>query len=475
MQWEQFGNAINNSFFFVIDKILDLMPFFHEQAYSIAKVVLLIALLSTGLNYALTGTGLKDNVIKILKATLFFFIIMIAYPRIIGWITNYAFVLAKGSIFNSVEKHFQAVTEEVTQSYDIIVPAGPADGTLYMNNNTTNVPYKTFTNTYTTQIKGNDNLNLFSDLTKNRLHQKTKMTYTVAAPAAVMKIIFFIAGECMNFADNKEKGLHLPDFSRVLKGLICAFTLIITGAFALIEYIICFLEFMLVASVGIIVFPLSLWEASKFAAEGFIKAIIGFFMKLLFCNIAVFLLIYGFITLFYIIAAKNTDGVAQGFTGELDQIVFISFFCLLFFVICKSAPGVAQSILTGAPSLTGAGAIGAVAGVAAGVAATAGFVKSKASAAKDTAGSIVGGVAKTSATFAEAGAAAKAAGENGGSRWNQAGAFMSSLGKNASASLARSIYGNQSGGMTMGEVKQARETRGAQIGLEHMNKKRSNA
>ncbi|GAB6391799.1 MAG: hypothetical protein MdMp014T_1172 [Treponematales bacterium] len=47
------------------------------------------------------------------------------------------------------------------------------------------------------------------------------------------------------------------------------------------------------------------------------------------------------------------------------------FTCLLFFYLCKSAPGLAQSLLTGTPSLSAAGAVGAVAGAAGAVAGTA--------------------------------------------------------------------------------------------------------
>jgi hypothetical protein len=464
--WDKFGQTINNSFYFVLDKIIDLMNFFISEAYAIGRIVLLIAILSAALNYALTGTGLKDNVIKILKATLFFLIVTAAYPAIIGWITSYTFDLAQKSVGSSVEKHFNAVTETVESSYSFVVPTGQlqyGDNMALDSHNKTE--YKTFTNTYVTEII-RDNSKLFSNITEKRTHADPNMRYTVVAPAAVIKVILFIANECIGFADKKE-GV-LPEFSRVLKGLICAFFLIFTGAFALLEYVVCFLEFMLVASVGIILFPLSIWEGSKFLAEKFIGAIVGFFMKLLFCNISIFLLLYGFISLFYIIAGKQGD-VAQGFTGEVDQITFIIFICLLFFFICKSAPGIAQSLLTGAPSLSAAGAIGAVAGAVGAVAATAGFVKNVGNSAKNVAGSIVGGVAKTAGTFAEAGAAAKAAGNDGGNRWNQAGAFMSNLGKNASQSLARSIYGGQSGGQTMGEMKAARQLAGVETGKQHMN------
>jgi len=473
--WKNYGDIINNSFYFVLDKIIDLMAFFMKEAYSIGRVVLLIAILSAGLNYALTGTGLKENVIKILKATLFFLIVMFAYPNIIGWITSYTFNLAKGSVYKAVDEHFQEVTSEIVTEYTRLYSTGQTDPDM-MYSNQYKQPMKTFTVTSITKIT-KDNKKLFSDLTEERTHTDPNMKYTVVAPAAVVKIILFLAGECIGFADNTKTELFsrgIPDFSRVIKGLGCAVLLIFTGAFALLEYIVCFLEFMLVVSVGIILFPLSIWDGSKFLAEKFIGAIVGFFMKLLFCNIAIFLLIYGFISLFYIISATGNGGGAVGFTGNVDQIIFIVFTSLLYYFICKSAPGIAQSLLSGSPSLNAAGAIGAAAGMVGAATAAAGFIQNKASSAKSTAGSVVGGIAKMGHGLAEANAASKAAGEDGGSRANQAGAFMKSLGKQASQGLARSIYGDKSEGKTMGGIKADRQRDGVDTGKGYMTGIRDN-
>jgi len=473
--WDKYGEIVNNSFYFVLDKIIDLMEFFTKEAYSVGRVCLLIALLSAALNYILTGTGLKENVIKILKATLFFLIVTAAYPKIIGWITSYTFNLAKGSVYKSVDDHFKVVTQKIETSYTINVSTGVTDFDM-MHSNQYKTEYQPVTATYT-KIITNDNSHLFSNLTEDRTHTDPNMKYTVVAPAAVVKIILFLAAECIGYADNPNAGLllkNIPDFGRVIKGLGCAVLLIFTGAFALLEYVVCFMEFMLVASVGIILFPLSIWEASKFMAEKFIGAIVGFFMKLLFCNIAIFLLIYGFISLFYIIAAKPDGKEAVGFTGNVDQIIFIVFTSLLYYFICKSAPGIAHSLLTGSPSLNAAGAIGAVAGMVGAATATAGFIQNKAGSAKSTAGSVVGGIAKMGHGLAEANAAGKAAGEDGGSRANQAGAFMKSLGKQASQGLARSIYGDKSGDRTMGGIKADRQLEGAKTGKGHMTGVRDN-
>jgi type IV secretory pathway TrbL component len=275
------------------------------------------------------------------------------------------------------------------------------------------------------------------------------MDYTTVAPAAVIKVVLAIAGECIKYADDDKKKL-IPEFSRILKGLICAFFAMLTGVFALLEYLVCFLEFMLVASVGVILFPLSLWEGSKFMAEKFVGAILGFFIKLLFCNIAIFLMLYGFVSLFYIISAN-------GFTGGPDHIIFIIFTCLLFFFICKSIPGIAQSLLTGTPSLSAAGAIGAVGGMVAAAGATMHMAKNMGNAGKAIGGAVAGGTAKTAfaahGLMSQASAAAGAVRSAGGGIADQAGAFGSSVlstGRDAFSAgklgLTRSLLGGGDSG-----------------------------
>jgi len=434
-----FGDSVNNAFYFVIDKIIDLQQFFIGQAWAIGRVVLLIAVLSAALNYALTGQGLKENIIKILKATVFFVVVILAYPRIIGFITSWTFELAHNSVYGPIAAHFNQVVDKIETNMTSTVELGATgDGYGYGGGAGNRLSY---TRKLITELTL-DNKRLFSDLENIRKHPQ--MTYTTVAPAAVITIILSIAGECILYADNKENNI-LPEFSRILKGLICAFFAILTGVFALLEYLICFLEFMLVASVGVILFPLSIWEGSKFMSEKFIGAIIGFFIKLLFCNLAIFLMLYGFISLFYILAGK--------FSGTPDQILFIIFTCLLFFYICKSAPGLAQSLLTGTPSLSATGAISAVGGAVAAAAATVGMAKKAGSAV----GMVAGGIGKTGLTahgmLSEAGAAAKAVGAAGGTVSQQSGAFISSVFGSVKDSvsagglgLARSIMGGGSSG-----------------------------
>jgi len=417
---------LNAAFFFVTDKIISLQNFFIAQAMSIGRAVLLIAVLSAALNYALTGTGLKENIIKILKATVFFLIVIVAYPRIIGFVSSWTFAMARDSVYPSVRAYYDRNRDEMAS----LVESSREREVIQYG---VRAIWKT--------VPG-DPAGYFDSLIVEV--DNAQMRYSAVPPASVLKIILLVAGSCLEYADAGEGAI--PQFSRILKGLICAFFIILTGVFAVLEYVLCFLEFMLVSSVGVILFPLSIWEGSKFMSEKFIGAIVGFFVKLLFCNIAIFLLLYGFISLTYTISSQG------GFTGEIGQIVFILFVCLLFLYICKSAPGLAQSLLTGTPTLSAAGAISA----ATGAVAAAGAVMGVANTAGSAAGAAAGGIAKTgvgaAGSLIEANAAATTVKNAGGGGFRQAQAFMGSIGGDVGDSfragalgLTRSLLGGQRG------------------------------
>ena len=429
-------NTLDSGFFFVVDIIIDLMAFFRKQAISIGSIVLLIAIVTAALNYALTGTGLKENIVKIMKATVFFLIVIFAYPKIIGFITSWTFDMANKSIYGPVNDYyvdnkdviarFFESREKVFEAYDFNLTTDTYSGRGWTKVTIPGDPDK-----------------YFDDLVSNKRHRNDPngMPYSVVPPAAVSRIVYVIASNCIKYSDKAGR-----DFGKTLKGLVCAFFIIVTGAFALLEYIITFLEFILVASVGVILFPLSIWEGSKFLSEKFIGAIIGFFIKLLFCNISIFLLIYGFMTLAY----KYAD---IPFQGKADQMIEIIFICLLFFFICKSAPGLAQSLLSGTPSLNAAGAISAVGGAVAAAGATMAIAKKTGGAGKAAAGGMAKAGLAAGGMISQATAAAGAVRDLGGSKSDQRGAFMSSIGGSAKEAMSagglgliRSLTGGGTGG-----------------------------
>jgi hypothetical protein len=264
---------------------------------------------------------------------------MFIYPQIVSWMTSYSFALAKDSTYSSMSGYFSS-TAEAIKDHAIQQKLDNKRGT------------------YGDMAVAQEYNNFFRGIINNRTFTTNggkTFNYSTVAPAAALRSILLVAGECLNFADRaKIPGSFFPDFGAILKGLLCALLVLFVGIFALLEYLMAFIEFMFISSVGIILFPLSLWEGTKFMAEKYINAMLGFFIKLLFCTVCIFFMLYGYLS----IARAFTE---MSFTGAVDQILLIVFSSLLFFYICKSAPGLAQSLLTGAPSLSAAGAIKTVA------------------------------------------------------------------------------------------------------------------
>jgi hypothetical protein len=331
-------DSINEVFYIVTDKIIELQEFFLRVTNTIARIVLLVAILTAAVNYALTGTGLKENIIKIGKAFVFFSIVVFFYPRIIGWITDVTFSLAKQSTYDG--RLSNAIQANI---YDM---RSTAETKRVNNNNWTASAW------ILTEPSYNESHSVLSNILNNRMVPINGKTYSywTVAPAAALDSVFLIASDIFRSAERFDWKHPFAVFG----ALICGFFAIIVGCFCVLEYLIAYLEFMFVSSVGIILFPMSLWDGTKFIAEKFIGAMLGFFMKLLFSAICIFLMLYAYFTI-------ALTYVKTPFVGEVVQIIPLFFTSLLVFYLCKSAPALAQGLLSGSPSLTGAGAIGTVA------------------------------------------------------------------------------------------------------------------
>jgi hypothetical protein len=427
--------GLNNAFFNVLEKLLDLQPHFISWAWNIARVVMLIALGFICIKHAINGQGLKEGLVKLGISFTLFAIIINAYPRIIQKGNELVYNMAASSTYDGGLASYFTV-----QKMKIIQIAEETEG------------YKKGYYGYPSHIMKSEKIpdgeprNYFTELFVHRTHEssdgKNKFAYTTLAPKAALEIILLIAGEAMQLPE-KADGIA-EKLSAFFTGMLTALAVMITGIFGICEYLICMLEFMLVTSVGVILLPFMLWDSSKFLTEKLIGAIIGFFVKLLFCNICIFLMLYGFMML-------ATNFTETTFTGTASDILQTLFTCVLFFLICKAGPNLAQSLLTGSPSLNSGTAFAAVGGAVAGAAGAMGLA--------GKAGSVLaGGAAKTAFHAAgaatQAGAAAAAVGELGGTRSDRAGAALSSLASSAGqtalsggSNLAHSLLGGGAAGV----------------------------
>jgi hypothetical protein len=255
-------DAVNSSFYFITDKMIELQAFFLRVANSIAYVVLLIAVLTAAVNYALTGTGLKENIIKIGKAFVFFSIVIFAYPNIVGWITDLTFSMARDSTYTGMTEYLRSTASEIEN----IAMEKEGDDEAWTYGTMAVRKYDNF-------FKGIINNRTFTTYTGK------SFKYSTVAPAAALRSVLLVAGECFRFTERFSLNNPGKSIASVIKGTGCALFVLITGIFCILEYLIAFIEFMFVSSVGVILFPLSLWEGTKFMAEKYIGAMLGFFLS----------------------------------------------------------------------------------------------------------------------------------------------------------------------------------------------------
>jgi hypothetical protein len=327
--------ALNSGFYNVTNTIVSMQVYFIGIANGIARIILLVAICLAALNYILMGTGLKENIVKIGKALAFYFIVIGSYPAIVNYIVNFAYSLAYKSTYETtLEKPIGKIVTAIKSPRSL--------------NGYQRIYEKK--NAYSERLVEEDANSLFSNIlvtNKVTINGKT-IEYATVAPTAALDAVRLVVHACLDFSDR-----HPMNLATALKGLICAAVVVFAGIMALIEYLAAYLEFLLVSSVGVILFPLSIWEGTKFMAEKFIGAMLGFFLKLLFATIGIFFMLYGYLSL----AANFT---LNEFTGVPEQIIEIVFISALYLFICKAAPHLAQGLLSGVPTLNAAGAIGAV-------------------------------------------------------------------------------------------------------------------
>jgi hypothetical protein len=199
-------------------------------------------------NAAIAGStdylrGLKENIIKIAKAVVFYSVVMFIYPQIVSWMTSYTFSLARDSTYSSMSGYFNS-TAQAIRDHAIQQQLDNKRGT------------------YGDMAVAQEYNNFFKGIINSRSFTTSdgrSFNYSTVAPAAALRSMLLVAGECLNFADKaKIPGSPFPDFGAILKGLLCALLVLFVGIFALLEYLMAFIEFMFISSVGIILFPLFL-------------------------------------------------------------------------------------------------------------------------------------------------------------------------------------------------------------------------
>jgi hypothetical protein len=397
-------------FFNILEKLSGLQSYFLTQAWFIARIVLFLSLGFGAIKYAINGEGLKDTVAKAAIAFVTFVVLMNVYPKMITGINGIIYEWANTSTYENsgVRGMFQ------NRRDDAFFWTSKLDKTEEGYSEIIQIVYD----------EGGQPQDLLLNIFDER-HQ-------FISPNAVVRIIMLIAESILNKAGKYSIWDHLD---RMLLMLLTAVAVILCGVLGSLQYFICALEFTLITSVGVILLPFMLWDGSKFLTEKLIGALLGFFIKMLFCTITMLFTFYGYLAF-----------MTRGFDGTINEVVYVIFISIFYMMLCQSGPQLAVSLLTGTPQMSlmeAAHAVGAYAAAGA-----AGVTAGKFAAQKTAAGAVLG-----TGMAAQAAGAASAVRQLGGGRGDQAQAALKSAGSSAAAGvrsaahgLGRSLLGSGSGG-----------------------------
>ncbi|GMO25806.1 MAG: hypothetical protein Ta2B_05580 [Termitinemataceae bacterium] len=496
----------------ITTQVCNLLPHFVVYAWGLAKIIILLAIGFAAIKHAINGDGLKDSVSKLAIAFIVLEILIggdpyrTNYSKLINGMQRLVATMAKSSVYDS--KRMQALVEKKQGEIKKLTEEtrSISEDTLEIINTTVKNPFSIVANPFKAiQFQANafkilSNVNAIkkadafgvSVLDANMFDS----TGSVILPSKFIKIISVTAGEVF---EHESAWYDLP---RKVVNLLAGLSIILCGTLGGLQYFICILEFGLITSVGVFLLPCMLWDGTKFMAEKLFGALLGFFLKMLFCTITLLLMIYGFLGIL------NPDVPYDNTFGYAITVIFSSIFYMM---LCQSGPQLAVSLLTGTPQMSlmeGAKAVGAFAGagvlaakgaqkvghagasvgfsaLSAGVkAAAAGSVGGAGAALKSLAGSASGGMKNMVGNVGRnllAGGGTKGSGGGGGGSYGYNAAdtkagFMHANADGTQKSLRSTLSAQQAAGAKIGEAYKAKsDTRKAEAGERSSQKAFSSA
>ncbi len=127
---------------------------------------------------------------------------------------------------------------------------------------------------------------------------------------------------------------------------ILSLCVIVSVIFAIIQYVMCILEFIIVQAIGTAFIPFYLFDGTKDIPKKLVPVFIGFAVKML---VQVICLMF-IINLYLNFAAAQISPTS----GNISWAGFFEglFICILSFILTSNAPKIAMTILTGQPQLS---------------------------------------------------------------------------------------------------------------------------
>lgn len=129
----------------------------------------------------------------------------------------------------------------------------------------------------------------------------------------------------------------------LLKFLLYRILLVIAVMIVMIEYILCLIEFLIVAAVSALLIPLYFIDATKSFAANILKTIFSFFVKIMVTTMMVFFVIGLYINMGVRMPSLDLSSTVA--------ILYYAFTCLLGVLLVKKSGSIAASVISGNPSL----------------------------------------------------------------------------------------------------------------------------
>lgn len=132
---------------------------------------------------------------------------------------------------------------------------------------------------------------------------------------------------------------------QVVELIFCMLVLVIAIGFAMIQYVMTIIEYVIVTAIAAIFLPLMLFDGTKDIPKKFIPVMISFMIKIIVMLICMYFVIYLLIT-------HTINTITDSMGINLFTVAEVFFIAALSYILTQNAPKIAQTILTGQPQLS---------------------------------------------------------------------------------------------------------------------------
>ena len=143
----------------------------------------------------------------------------------------------------------------------------------------------------------------------------------------------------------KHIGHFFSMFPQLIELIFCQLVLIVAIVFAMIQYVMTIIEYVIVVSIAAIFLPLMLFDGTKDIPKKFIPVMISFMVKIIVMLICMYFVMY-------LLTQHTMNIITESWGVNLWAVCEVFFIATLCYVLTQNAPKIAQTILTGQPQLS---------------------------------------------------------------------------------------------------------------------------